>query len=127
MISGLIAINTLLAGCSGGLCVFFYNNFSTTSRIKESTIHICMGIIAGLTSCTAGADVIKPWVSLIIGIIGGLIFILSYKIINKFKVDDPLNAVAIHMSCGSWSIFEVGLFHVKKGLFYGHGFYLLGI
>lgn len=68
-------------------------------------MHICMGIIAGLTSCTAGSDVITPWASLIVGIIGGFFYIFSCKIIDKLKVDDPLDAVAIHMGCGFWGIF----------------------
>lgn len=58
-----------------------------------------------MTSCTAGSDKMVPWASLIIGIVGGLIYILSCKIIDKLKVDDPLDAVSIHMGCGIWGVF----------------------
>jgi Amt family ammonium transporter len=101
----LIAINTLLAGCSGGLCVFFYNYSTTTSKVKDSTIHIGMGIIAGLTSVTSSADVVQPWAILIIGVIGGFVYILTCKIMKRIKVDDPLDAVSIHAGCGIWGLF----------------------
>lgn len=45
---------------------------------------------------------VRPWESLIIGFIGGVIGCLSPKLVDKMKVDDPVGAVAVHGVAGVW-------------------------
>ena len=47
---------------------------------------------------------------------------------DRLKVDDPLDAFAVHGACGFWGVFVVGLlsapayaYGAGPGLFYGHG------
>ena len=44
----------------------------------------------------------KPWEALIVGAIGGTLAIYSGKLISKIKIDDPVDAVAVHGVCGAW-------------------------
>ncbi len=39
----------------------------------------------------------------------------------KLKVDDPLDAFAIHGGCGMLGVMMVGWFDRSTGIFYGHG------
>jgi Amt family ammonium transporter len=40
---------------------------------------------------------------------------------SKVKIDDPLNAFAVHGACGMWGVFAVGLFDLDSGVAYGNG------
>ena len=51
---------------------------------------------------TAGCGVIKPWESVIVGIIGGGIAIVGSVFFERLKIDDPVGAVPVHGICGIW-------------------------
>ena len=90
---------------------------------------VCNGILGGLVSITAGCSVTYPWSAFVIALIGGFIYYGSSKcVLLLLKVDDPLDAFAVHGACGFWGVFAVGLFSAPpyayasgKGLFYGSG------
>ena len=70
-----------------------------------------------------------PWASVLAGFIGGFVYFGSSKCVLKLcKIDDPLDAFAVHGACGFWGVFVVGLLSHEmyaygsgKGLFYGSG------
>ena len=46
---------------------------------------------------------------------------------NRFNIDDPLEASAVHLSGGTWGVLAVGLLNNEKGVFYSsEGFKQLG-
>lgn len=62
--------------------------------------------------------------------------IAACPLVEKLGIDDPVGAVPVHLCAGLWSTICVGLFGKNdslnqlsgnNGLFYGGGFYLLGI
>jgi Amt family ammonium transporter len=92
------------------------------------------GALAGLVGITAGTGVVSPGGALIIGLIAGILVVLSVEFIDsKLHVDDPVGAVSVHGVCGVWGTLAVGLFALPEngmagtGLFYGGGFTQLGI
>ena len=86
------------------------------------------GALAGLVSITAPCDGVSPIGALIIGIIGGILVVLSVLFIDKvLKVDDPVGAVSVHGVCGLWGTLSCGLFNMESGLFYGGGLRQLGV
>lgn len=68
------------------------------------------GALAGLVGITAGADVISPMNSVIVGIVAGLIVVLSVVSFDKIKIDDPVGAISVHLVCGIWGTLAVGIF-----------------
>jgi Amt family ammonium transporter len=68
------------------------------------------GILGGLVGITAGADQMGPTSSILIGIIAGLVVVLSITFIEKRKLDDPVGAIAVHLFCGIWGTLAVGIF-----------------
>ena len=85
--------------------------------------YIKKGALAGLVSVTAGCSLITPWIGLIAGAIGGAIFLgARWVILYKLKVDDPVDAVALHGCCGIWGCIVVGLFAKEQYVseVYGH-------
>ena len=56
----------------------------------------------------------KPWAGLVTGIVGGCFYAVNSKIIAKLKVDDPLDAVAVHLGSGFWGLIAGPLFKYVK-------------
>lgn len=51
-----------------------------------------------------------PWAAAVIGAIGGVFYVQTSELMLKYKLDDVVNAVAIHLSPGIWGVVAVGLF-----------------
>ena len=72
---------------------------------------ICNGNLAGLVCITGGASTVSSWAALLIGLIGGCTYFSVASLLAKLKIDDPVDAVPIHMGCGFMGTFLIGLFH----------------
>ncbi len=84
--------------------------------------------LAGLVGVTAGCDVVSPVGAAIIGIVCGILIVLSIEFFDKIvKIDDPVGAISVHGVCGSVGTLLTGLLATDGGLFYGGGFRLFGI
>jgi len=68
------------------------------------------GALAGLVGITAGADVVSVLDSIIIGLLAGIIVVASVEIIDRMKLDDPVGAISVHLTCGIWGTLAVGIF-----------------
>ena len=86
--------------------------------------------LGGLVSITANCNVVEPWAAILIGIIGGLVYRYSAKLLLHLQIDDVINASPVHFFCGVWGLLATGLFadpklggmpNHEKGLFYGEG------
>merc|ERR1711972_392466 len=51
--------------------------------------------------------------------IGACIFLGASALLKKLKIDDPLDAFAVHGSCGAWGVLAVAFFNSSDGIFYG--------
>jgi Amt family ammonium transporter len=60
------------------------------------------GVLAGLVGVTAGADVVTPIESIIIGSIAGVIVVFSVIALDRIRLDDPVGAISVHLVCGIW-------------------------
>jgi len=84
------------------------------------------GILAGLVSVTAPCANIEPYAAFIIGLIGSIVYFFISKLVKIIKIDDPLDAFAVHYGAGMWGILSVGAFDLDYGFYYGHGGKQLG-
>ncbi|MFI6358614.1 ammonium transporter [Streptomyces sp. NPDC050743] len=85
--------NTLLAGCAGML------GFCVVERIKDghyTTLGMITGVIAGLVGITPSADTMSPLGALGVGVVAGAVVAVCLGIKNKLKIDDTLDAFAVH-------------------------------
>ena len=84
------------------------------------------GALAGLVSITAPCYDVSPSSALIIGLIGGVVCVLSVVMFDKLRIDDPVGAVSVHGVCGAWGTLSAGLFAQEaingtNGLLFGGG------
>jgi Amt family ammonium transporter len=77
---------------------------------KPDLSMVLNGSLAGLVSITAGADVISPLNSVIIGFIAGIFVFVSVLFFDKLRIDDPVGAISVHLICGIWGTLAVGIF-----------------
>jgi Amt family ammonium transporter len=70
-----VAVNTALGGCAGGLGGLL----GVLIKSRAPDIISCLnGILGGLVSITAGALYFEPYISIVVGLVGGfLVFHLS--------------------------------------------------
>nr|WP_245907052.1 ammonium transporter [Reichenbachiella versicolor] len=106
-----VLVTTSLAACTGGLFGFFTAYF-VFKRLDLGMV--LNGILAGLVGITAGADVVSINASLIIGAVAGVIVVFSAITLDKFKLDDVVGAVSVHLSCGIWGTLAVGIFGIGE-------------
>ncbi|MEL6847581.1 MAG: ammonium transporter [Bacteroidota bacterium] len=98
------------AGSIGGVVTAFF-------MFKRLDLGMALnGILAGLVGITAGADLMGPWSAMVIGLIAGVLVVLSAVTLDKFKLDDCVGAVSVHLTCGIWGTLAVGIFGAKAGM-----------
>jgi Amt family ammonium transporter len=102
-VSGLVAINSLMAMCGGILAALIAGDGD------PGFIH--NGALAGLVAICAGSDVVHPLGALVIGGGAGVIFVYMFQIAgNDWKMDDVLGVWPLHGLCGLWGGIACGIF-----------------
>lgn len=126
----IIAVTTNVAAAAGGLGAMFISWI----LFKRPDVSMMLnGILGGLVGITAGCFNVSILGAGVIGLVAGVLVVVSVIFFDKIHVDDPVGAVSVHGICGAWGTLAVGLLaHPDfgdgvKGLFYGGGFHQLGI
>ncbi len=105
--TSIVLVTTSLAASTGGIGGLI------ASWIVFRRLDLGMvlnGILAGLVGITAGADVINPGWSLLVGLVAGILVVFSAVTLDKFRLDDVVGAVSVHLTCGIWGTLAVGIF-----------------
>ncbi len=105
---GLIAANTMLASSAGALSALFYlwHRFN-----KPDIAMACNGLLGGLVAITAPCAFVSPVAALLIGVVGGMLVVWTVlELERRFRIDDPIGAVAVHGVCGAWGALALGIF-----------------
>ena len=94
-----IFMNTNLAAAGGVVAAIIL------SQILYKKVDLTMtlnGALAGLVSITAEPLMPSPLSAIIIGAIGGIIVVLAVPMLDKFKIDDVVGAIPVHLLAGIW-------------------------
>jgi Amt family ammonium transporter len=103
----LIIANTALAAAAGGIAGM---SLTWWHKGLPQVKGIMNGVIAGLVSITAACHLVTPLESIIIGGIGGMIANYASWILERWQVDDAIDAVPAHLVAGIWGTLVVALF-----------------
>ena len=106
------------------VCMLF-----TWIKNGKPDVGMCLNApLAGLVGITAGCANLDALGSVIVGVVTGIAVVLGVEILDtKLHVDDPVGAVSVHGICGMLGTILTGLLATDGGLFYGGGFYLIGV
>ncbi|MBL8380942.1 MAG: ammonium transporter [Burkholderiales bacterium] len=105
-ISGLVAINSLMAMAGGTLAAALIG--------KNDPGFVHNGPLAGLVAVCAGSDVMHPIGALLVGGVAGTLFVVMFTLTqNRWKIDDVLGVWPLHGLCGAWGGIAAGIFGAK--------------
>ena len=120
---GLVFTTTALAAAAGGVGSII----TSMIVLKKPDLSMALnGLLAGLVSITAGADVVEPWSAVIMGLIGGVIVVFAILFFDKIKIDDPVGAISVHGVCGIWGTLAL-VFFASEGNEFSFMSQLIGI
>jgi ammonium transporter, Amt family len=109
-----VVVNTMLCGVAACLSSMF---FMMAQGMKPDPSMMCNGMLAGLVAITAPCAFVDSWAAVVIGIIAGVIVVVSVWFWDKAGVDDPVGAISVHGINGLWGVISVGIFaNGKYGL-----------
>ncbi|MFT4069636.1 ammonium transporter [Paraburkholderia sp.] len=110
-ISGLVAVNSLMAMVGGTLTAWFAG--------RNDPGFTYNGPLAGLVAVCAGSDIMHPLGALVTGGIAGVLFVYMFTCVqNRWRIDDVLGVWPLHGLCGAWGGIAAGIFgtHALGGL-----------
>ncbi|GBG59851.1 AMT-type ammonium transporter [Chara braunii] len=130
-----VCVNTTLTAAFSAVSVYVL----TSRHNVECPSDLFNSVIGGLAASGATCAVVHQWAAALIGIVSGVVYMLGVTAIIRLKIDDPVNAVPVHLGCGLWGVLAVGLFaeghmvrdtfniHIEpnRGLFRGGGIHQL--
>lgn len=103
----LVFVNTNMAAAGGVIAALL------TSRLwfgKGDLTMALNGALAGLVAITAEPLAPTPLLATLIGVIGGVLVVISIVTLDKaFKIDDPVGAISVHGVVGIWGLLAVTL------------------
>jgi Amt family ammonium transporter len=101
------AVTTTLAACAGAVGTMF------TAWIiigKPDVGYTINGVLAGLVGITAGTASIGFGLSILTGLIAGVIMVFAVMGLERIGLDDPVGAISVHGVAGLWGVIAVALF-----------------
>lgn len=102
-----IILNTLVAGAAGMIMA----GVLSLIRYRHIEVELLMnGSIAGLVSITAACHAVSTAHAFLIGAIGGVLMLLVSRLMEHWRIDDAVDAVAVHGGAGAWGTLAVGFF-----------------
>lgn len=102
-----IVVKTILAGSAGMVTASTLAWCVRKHPEVECTIN---GSLAGLVSITAACNAVTTVDAVIIGAVGSAIAFAVGAGLQKLRVDDAVDAVAVHAGAGVWGTLSVALF-----------------
>ncbi len=112
-LTSLVLVTTCMAAAAGCISAMLASWFVSSKPDLSMSLN---GILAGLVGITAGADVVTPLSAVVIGAIAGVIVVGSVVFFDKIKIDDPVGAISVHLTCGIWGTLAVGVFSAEHSI-----------
>ncbi|XP_045105403.1 putative ammonium transporter 1 [Portunus trituberculatus] len=110
-------VNTVISGCFGGVTALLVYRSRLCGRPSNWSFLMALnGALTAMVAICAGCNVLPTWGSCITGVVAGLVFLSLHVLLPRLSVDDPLDAVAVHMGGGLWGLVAVGLLQEGGGV-----------
>lgn len=107
---GRLVVNTTISPSAAGMAAMISMWFIQ----GKPDVNIAMnGALGGAVAITACCGNVTPGSAIIIGAIGGIITTVATIALERWKIDDAVGAVPVHLACGWWGTLSVALFDEK--------------
>ena len=113
----LAVMNTMISGAAGGLVTLLWFRFYLGGARKWSLIMTINGTLAGMIAICASCNRVDPQPAFLVGLLAALSYTLVHHTMLWFKVDDPLDAVAVHAGGGALGVLIAPFVFRSGGVF----------
>lgn len=93
---------------------------------KVDLTMVLNGALGGLVAVTAGPD-LGMIVSMIDGLVAGILVVIAVPFFDKLKLDDPVGALSVHLVNGIWGTLAVGIFGAASLIAQIKGIVIVGV
>jgi ammonium transporter, Amt family len=104
---GQVLLNTYLGACAGGIGALAYMVLGRRPVLMTASVN---GSLGGLVAITAGAATLNPVTAGITGLVAGALSTWAADWLRGRRIDDAVDAIAVHGFCGVWGLLATGLF-----------------
>lgn len=103
----LILVNTVIGGsvgalAAGGLGYAVHNHLNVTQFMN--------GALGGLVAVTANCFAVTTPIAALIGLVGGMVVVFAEGLLEKWRLDDAVGAIPVHLAAGIWGTLATGLY-----------------
>jgi Amt family ammonium transporter len=102
-----IILRTMLGGSAGMVSTLAAGWFITK---KPEVGLVLNGSLAGLVAVTANCHATNETQAVIIGGVGGLVMLGASALLVRFRIDDAVDAIPVHLAAGIWGTLAAGIF-----------------
>ncbi|KAK3591878.1 hypothetical protein CHS0354_005081 [Potamilus streckersoni] len=113
-----IAIKNTALSATGGAFTALIMNKTYFGDKKWSFLTTLNGCLTGMVSICGGCNQYYSYSAFAVGIIGGVSYMIITWLTIKLKVDDPLDATAVHVGGGLWGALAVPFFSYEYGILF---------
>ncbi|MDA8586959.1 ammonium transporter [Rhodobacteraceae bacterium] len=108
-----IFANTNMAAAAGAIAALI---LTQVMYKKVDLTMVLNGALAGLVSITAEPLAPTLFGALWIGAVGGVIVVFTVPLLDKFKIDDVVGAIPVHLFAGIWGTIAVVFYNSDANL-----------
>jgi len=113
-------INTILGGSGAAVVILALTKAGLVGESRWPFAMTINAILIGMVSVCGAVQEYTSLSSIIIGMIGCIVYLVLQWIVPRLKVDDPLETTAVHFGGGLWGVIAPPLF-VKGGFWHNAG------
>lgn len=107
---GRLVVNTTISPSAAGIAAMISMWFIQ----GKPDVNIAMnGALGGAVAITACCGNVTPGAAIVIGAMGGIITTVATIALERWRIDDAVGAVPVHLACGWWGTLSVALFDEK--------------
>jgi ammonium transporter, Amt family len=104
---GMVLLNTYLGACAGGIGALAFMKLTGRPVLMSASVN---GSLCGLVAITGGAATLNPLTAALVGAIGGALCTWGAEKIRSWRIDDAVDAIAVHGIGGVWGLIATGIF-----------------
>eukprot|EP00752_Nemacystus_decipiens_P003798 g3494.t1 len=108
---GSAVVNTTIAAAA---CVICTGLWLKAIYKKFDSSHLNNGILSGLVAISATGPLVEPEGAFIVGVVGSGFYLLGVEGLKWFRIDDVVQASAVHFMCGVWGVISAALLTTKE-------------
>lgn len=114
----LAVVNTVISASFAAFSSLFINKIKLFGNASWSLLITINGALTGMVAACCGCNVMYPWSACVLGLLAGVSYHVWSFIVRSLKVDDPLDAVAVHFGGGIWGVIALAFFHKDDGILF---------